>query len=249
MTPPDEENAATVHGLDPWGLSQVEKLLRGLSGVKSLKLVPNGVGGIEEVHVVGTSDTGAKQVVRNIESALLAEFGIQIDHRKISVARVEEPDIHPDATAEGVQAEVEDEEDLDEMEPVPDSRVRRLLLDSFEIDRRAGQQVACRVTLRDGEAFYEGEAEGPDFARSRLEVAAQAVLQALNEATLEPITLRLDGVTRLDVFERHLVVAVVQGQEHRRSVTLPGISVIENSPEEAAVLACLHATNRWAGAA
>lgn len=253
---PDQNDAPEVHGLDPWGLNQVEQLLLGLSGVKSLKLVPNGHGGVDEVHVVGSHDLGAKQIVRNIESALLAEFGLQIDHRKISVAQMEEPDIHPGGGAPTEMVQPTDEGEPPQMaetaEPPLGSLadgMRRLLLDTLEIDRRAGHRVACRVTLRDGETSYEGEAEGPDFSRSRLDVAAQAVLQALNDATLDEITLRLEGVTRLEVVGRDLVVAVVQGQENRRTVRLPGVSVVDDSPEEAAVLACLQATNRWASAA
>lgn len=243
----ERNESAEVHGLDPWGLNQVEQLLTGLSGVESLKLVPDSHGGIDEVHVVSTRDLGAKQVVRNIESALLAEFGLQIDHRKISVAQVDRPDIHPGPEGREPPAEAADAEPG--LETVPESGMRRLLLDSLQIDRRAGHKVACTVTLRDGEQVYEGEAEGADFSRSRLDVAGHAVLDALNEATLDAVRLRLEGVTRFEVFGRDLVVAVVHGQENRRSVTLPGISVVEDSPEEAAVLACLQATNRWASAA
>lgn len=238
MSPEDE--GAEVRGLDPWGLNDVEELLSGLEGVGSLKVVPDGHGGIDEVHVVSDHSVGPKQIVRNIESALLAEFGLQIDHRKISVAQVRQPDIAADGgrPASG------------EVEPVDEPKGGRwLLLDSLQIDRKAGQNVQCRVALRsDGETF-EGTAEGPDFSQSRLDVAGQAVLEALNEATLEDVAFRLEGVKRLDNFDRDLVIAVVQGQERRRSVTLPGISLVSDSPEEAAVLACLHATNRWAGAA
>lgn len=250
---PDQNDAPEVHGLDPWGLTQVEQLLLGLAGVQSLKLVPNGHGGVDEVHVLSSDELNAKQVVRNIESALLAEFGLQIDHRKISVAQVDKPDIHPqselvqDEEPESEPAGLED--DTEELEPLASPGMRRLLLDRLEIDRRAGDRAACRVSLHDDDTTYEGEAEGPDFSRSRLDIAARAVLDALNQATMDDITLRLEGVTRLEAHGRNLVVAVVQGQENRRTVTLPGVSVIDDSPEEAAVLACLQATNRWAGAA
>lgn len=231
-----EEKRADVRGLDPWGLNQVEQLLSGLTGIDSLKVVPDGHGGIAEVHVVSDSDIGAKQIVRNIESALLAEFGLQIDHRKISVAEVQQPDI-----------DYSDGEPLENLEPVEDT-TRRLLLETLEIDRRAGDQVACRVILQAEEEEYEGEAHGPDFSRSRLEVAGQAVLEALNEATMDDIVLRLEGVKELEAFGRRLVLAIVKGQERRRSVTLPGVSMVADSAEEATVLACLQATNRWAGA-
>lgn len=231
-----EEERADVRGLDPWGLNQVEQLLSGLAGITSLKVVPDGHGGIAEVHVVSDSDVGAKQIVRNIESALLAEFGLQIDHRKISVAEVQQPDI-----------DYSDSEPLEDLEPVQDT-TRRLLLDALEIDRRAGDQVACRVVLQAEDESYVGEANGADFSRSRLEVAGEAVLEALNAATMDDISLRLEGVQKFDAFGRELVVAIVQGQERRRSISLPGVSLVDDSPEEATVLACLQATNRWAGA-
>lgn len=237
---PDPGDAMTeMPEFDPWGLRQVEQLLLGLEGVNSVKLVSDGHGGIDEVHVVGAPAVGPKQIVRNIESALLAEFGLQIDHRKISVAQIQAPDISADES--GAQ-----DESAVTAEPEP-QEARRLLLDSLELERKAGDRVECRITLHGGEDLYEGTADGPDFARSRLEVAARAVLNALNEATLEDIDLRLDGVEHIDAFGREFVITVVQGREHRNSVSLPGISTVSDSVEEAAVLACLQATNRWTG--
>lgn len=235
-----EEKRAEVRGLDPWGLSQVERLLAGLTGVGSVRIVPDGHGGIDEVHVVSDGSANPKQIVRNIESGLLAEFGLQIDHRKISVAPVKEaqgPDIRAkEATAPAPEPAPEEEES------------QRILLESLQIDRRAGHRVACKVVLREEDETYEGEAEGPDFSQSRLEVAARALLDALNDATMEDISLRLEGIQRTDAFGKDLVLALIQGQERRRSVTLPGVGLVEDSAEEAAVLACLQATNRWAGA-
>jgi len=48
---------------------------------------------VSEIHVLTTSDQQAKQVVRNIESALMAQLGLKIDHRKISVAQT--ADVRP----------------------------------------------------------------------------------------------------------------------------------------------------------
>ena len=85
----------SIAGLDPWGMKRIEKLLVELDGVGSIKIVADGHGGIDEIHVLSNSPLGPKRVVRNIESALLAEFGLQIDHRKISVARTRQPEISP----------------------------------------------------------------------------------------------------------------------------------------------------------
>lgn len=233
MNAEGKDAAAEVRGVDPWGLLRVERLLRTVEGVDSLKVVPDGKGGIDEIHVLSSAGLGAKQIVRNIESALLAHFGLQVDHRKISIAQVRERELpRPEEEREPAP------------EPVP--RERRFLLDSFQLERKAGERVACRVRLRAGEETFEGEAEGRDYARSRLEVTAQAVLNALGRAADGKATFAVEGVAEIHLSGRRLVVVLVQRFAGREAVALPGISRIHDSQEEAVVLACLNATNRWA---
>ena len=227
-----QESNHDLADVDPWGLLRVEKLLRSVEGVDSLKIVPDDHGAIDEVHVLSSSGLGAKQIVRNIESALLAQFGLQIDHRKISIAQVREQDL-PDISP------------LAEPEPEPDTSPRRIILRGFHVDRRAGERVLCQVTLGDEENTYEGQAQGPDYAKSRLEVAAQAVLNALSKATEGASTFAIEGVSQVDLFGRRLVVALVHASAGRATLSLPGIAEITDSVEEAVVLACLNATNRW----
>lgn len=226
-----ERHKPDVRGMDPWGLRRVEQLLRTVEGVDSLKIVPDGRGGIDEVHVVSSSGLGAKQIVRNIESALLARFGLQVDHRKISIAQVSP-------------------EDLPALQPEPEPEAasateRRLLLAGLHVDRRAGERVLCRVQLRDGEETHEGQAQGPDYSKSRLDVAAQAVLNALAKVTEGERTFAVEGVAQIDLYGRRLIVVLVQAFAGRSKATLPGIAEIGDSLEEAVVLACLGATNRW----
>ncbi len=236
---PEETEAKAVVGLDPWGMRRIEKLLVELDGVGSLKIVPDGHGGIDEIHVLTSADLSPKQIVRNIESALLAQFGLQIDHRKISVARLRGPDLSHAAAVEETAIETP------AAIPEPAPSERRLVLKGLHIERTAGQRVTCRVEIADREETHVGEAEGPDFEKGRLEVAAAAVLEALQACCGEAIHLSLQGVSRLESFGRGFVVAIVGAAEGRRGLTLSGISHISDSPEEAAVLACLHATNRW----
>ena len=50
-------------------------------------MVTTPLGEVSEVHVLAQSGLAPKQLVRNIESALLAQLGLKIDHRKISIAQ------------------------------------------------------------------------------------------------------------------------------------------------------------------
>lgn len=230
MTP--QQTNPDLADVDPWGLLRVEQLLRTVEGVDSLKIVPDHHGAIDEVHVLSSSGLGAKQIVRNIESALLAQFGLQIDHRKISIAQVREQDL----PVSGPPAEPE---------AAPEPTPRRIILRGFHVDRRAGERVLCHVTLGDDENTFEGQAQGPDYAKARLEVAAQAVLNALSNATEGASTFAIEGVSQVDLFGRRLVVALVHASAGRATLSLPGIAEISDSVEEAVVLACLSATNRW----
>ena len=242
MMPEGPEAREDVTGLDPWGLRRIERLLSALEGVDAIKLVPDGAGGIDEVHVLSSSPLGAKQIVRNIESALMAEFRLEIDHRKISVAQVQQPDI---ARTEAEQGE--------SLEPpkrpaaTTSSEGREVLLDRFDLERKGGQAI-CRVTLQRGETEYVGEAEGADYATVRLEVAASAVLRALEKTRDSKVRFVLSDVSSTHVGGQPLVITLIRAFVGRRSATLPGVSRVHDSLEEAAILACLDATNRWIGA-
>lgn len=239
MTSEDHE-AREMMGLDPWGLRRIEKLLLKLDGVGSMKIVPDGHGGIEEIHVLSSSSLGPKQIVRNIESALLAEFGLQIDHRKISIAFVRSPEIaaapaeasEPGTAAARVAATSSD---------------RRLVLGNVNIERATGQKVACRVDLAYDDSVFTGEAEGPDFEKARMEVAATAALQAAQQATGNTVLLALKGIESVGAFGQSFVLASVNGSVRRDSESLAGVVRVRDSVEEAAVLACLQAINRWIG--
>ncbi|MBY0490897.1 MAG: hypothetical protein K2R93_13730 [Gemmatimonadaceae bacterium] len=65
--------------------------------------MPNETGAVEEIHVLTTDQVAPKNTVRNIESALIAQLGLRVNHRKISVAttidtpRPEAPPVTPPA--------------------------------------------------------------------------------------------------------------------------------------------------------
>ena len=67
-------------------LRRAEELISTLPGVLAVRIVPSDTGAIDEIHVLTTSEVVPKNTVRNIESALMAQLGLRVNHRKISVA-------------------------------------------------------------------------------------------------------------------------------------------------------------------
>ena len=67
-------------------IRRAEELIATLPGVLSVRIVPNESGVVDEIHVLTTDLLPPKNTVRNIESALMAQLGLRVNHRKISIA-------------------------------------------------------------------------------------------------------------------------------------------------------------------
>lgn len=232
---------------------QAEDLIRTLPGVVSVRVVDDGDGAIQEVHILTTSEVSAKQTVRNVESALFAHLGLRIDHRRVSVAATSEPPPpappRPLTPPAGVKMPgVDDTEEVDTYTPPPstlDGPRRRLYFEDVEVRGSRTRGVSCRVTLmKDGQSFI-GEARGVDGDRARLELAARAACLAIGDADGRDRQFGLEGVRIVDAFERKYIFAGVTVRAGRQLRLLAGSCEVVDSAETAAVLAVLDATNRW----
>ena len=229
-------------------IRRAEELLLTLPGVVAARIIANEAGEVSEVHLLTTMEVAPKQTVRNVESALIAQLGIKVDHRKISVATTVDhkrvtPDILSGAVGGGAAAAPADGAAAAPAGAAAEWEKRRLYFEDVEVRRSRAKGVTCRVTLRkDGESFV-GEAEGPETDRSRIELAAKAALLAIAQA--EEYALSLDGAKVIDAFDRQFVFVGVSAQVARENVHLTGSCEVRESAETASVLAVLDATNRW----
>jgi hypothetical protein len=228
-TPAPRTSGATGAGADPWGVKRAENLLTSLTGVLSARVVVSPLGEVEEIHVLTQGGTAPKQVVRNVESALLAHLGLKIDHRKISVAQT---------------AEVRPIEALDQHAVREQALRRGLLFNRIDIQTGAPGRVAIHVTLQVGDEEVKGSADAVDNSRARMIGAGRAAVAAL-ERVLARGTLEMEGVQVVDAFGRRHALAGVLVVEGRGTRLLVGTCELGDSPEQAAVLAVLDATNRW----
>ena len=218
---------------DPWGIKRVENLITALTGVLSARVVVTPLGEVSEVHVLTRSDIQPKQVVRNIESALMAQLGFKIDHRKISVAQT--ADVRP---IEALHSEAINER----------AKRRVVVFKSLEVrPAERPQRVLVRVKLAFGDREASAEEIGTDTVRNRVEAAARAAATCLDEL-IPDNSIALEGASMLDAFERKFVMVAVHGLGGREAQLLVGTCEIRESAERSAVLAVLDATNRWVDA-
>jgi len=216
---------------DPWGVRKAENLLTSLEGILSARVVTTPLGEVSEIHILAHGGQNAKQVVRNVESALLAHLGLKVDHRKISVA---------------TSADVKPLQALD-LGAVRDRAAQRVVL--FEDLSLAtvpkSRRVTATVTLALGDQSETVTEEGPDTQRNRMETAARAAVMAMQQL-FGVQALALEGVQQAEMFGRNVAVVGVLAASARDSRLLMGTAEVRESVEHAAVYAVLDATNRWA---
>ena len=119
-----------------------QELICRLEGVQAAQVVFAENGMPCEIHVLAGPEKSSKSLVRDIQSALTAQFGVQVDHRIISVAQLSEG-----------------------LAPRGDFRLAHT---GLEI-KSAGGRVSASVTLARGCDTYTGHGESANtpFARRR----------------------------------------------------------------------------------
>lgn len=218
---------------DPWGVRRAENLLTSLEGVLSARVVTTPLGEVSEIHVLAQAGLQPKQLVRNIESALLAQLGLKVDHRKISIAQT--ADVKPI--------------DVVEKGAVRERAMRRAALfeSLFVAPGKRPHRVNITVSLSFGGKTGTADEETSDTPRSKVEGAARAAISVLDQL-LSDHSVALEGAKIAEAFDREFVLVAVQGLGGREAVLLIGTAEIKESAERAAVFAVLDATNRWAEA-
>jgi len=233
-------------------IKRAEELILTLPGVISARIIAGDSGAIDQIHVLTTSELTPKQMVRNIESALIAHLAMRIDHRKISVATTSEtkPKLHEQPEPKSAPpshppAEPVEGQPTAREAPRTGPFARRLYFEDVEVRGSRSKGLSCRVTLRKGSASYIGEALGIEGDRSRVELAARATLLAIADADNREGQLGVQGVKVFDAFERTFVFVAVSVRSGRENKVLTGSVEMRESAESAGVLAVLDATNRW----
>lgn len=233
------------HYPSPWHPgNEVERLLCSLAGVVSARVVANPLGRLEEIHILASPLLSAKQIVRNVQSALSAGLGIVADRRIISVAQIRRDALEP------LEAELAEEAEEAEsaMRPAVAEPARPPRLVFLGWDARGGTRSSteCTVRLRREADVVLGRGAGAESAAGRVQAGARAAFAAM-AAAVDGASLALDGATVVETHGKRFVLVAAHAVAGRAAQALTGVAPLGRSPEEAAVLASLQAANRWIG--
>ena len=123
----------------------------------------------------------------------------------------------------------------------------RLKFSEFDFDTLPDGRCRARVGLQLGDHIsFEGSSEGLGSPTGELRCAAQAAVQALEQAVKGKVDLELLGVKSVRAFDSTVVIVSLACHE-QESHRMVGSCLSEGHHARGAVLAVLNATNRMLG--
>ena len=195
---------------------QLCRAIEQLRGVETARVVMSGDSEVVEVHVVATPERKPKQIVRDIESLLMAQFRMDVDYRKISLAQVQES-------------------------PVSVRTPRPQLVTAEYAD---GEQSSVQVVLEESGRLYGGVAEMPADADSSLAPAAIATLDAMHRLIGHPDIFELEDVRKTKLGDKDIVVVLTRARNRGKEEKLIGTCFVRNDILGACARATLDSINR-----
>ncbi|HEX6940760.1 MAG TPA: hypothetical protein VF158_15195 [Longimicrobiales bacterium] len=223
-------------------IEQAETLLRSLMGVLLARIVADEHGRIREIYAITDDSDAAGQTARNIQSAILARFGILVDIDRISVNATPAPASNgtrpprPEPTTTVTPGATRNAGRW----PECPATAAPPTLDALEIECSHAHRVRCRLSLLWAGHRLDGSAEVIDGPGARAEAAARAAIAALNQAGAAP-PLALEGIQSAEIAGRSYATVAIRAFQGRAIRYLAGAAPIEHSAEDAAAAATIQA--------
>lgn len=195
---------------------QIETVIATLRGIEAVKAVV-GPMGVEEIHVIVSGERSPKQIVRDIESILMARLNLPIDHKIVSVAQTE-----------GLSR------------PVPHARFQ-LVEVGMTVN---GKGMEAKVTLERGGEHHTCSRQRPYSAETQLRLVAEATAGAIEMGAGVELSISIDDIRSLQSGDRTIVVSAIRLGGGRREESYVGAVIANHDIWRAAVTSTLDALNR-----
>lgn len=203
----------------PSARASVESAIATIPGIIGARIVPGYERAIDELHVLATLQKQPKQAVRDVQTLLMARFGVTIDHRVVSVVQ------------------------LDELPRTEGNRVDRLVLERVSTSVTAGS-LHVEVALQLGEQELSGTSEGAPAGTGRNRAPAEATLDAVASLLGRRVSLHLEGVDIVETLGHRLAITLIHLRAGRYEATLTGCAIVREVDVDAIVRSVLDALNR-----
>lgn len=199
-------------------INEIEELIEKIDAIISCRLVVNEKGDMIELHVLSNDSRAPKQIIRDIQSAVMARYEIKIDHKIISVAQI-----------------------FEEMRKHP---ILRLIINS--VDYQITDMIAkVKVVLKFDDKEYIGQCEGVHTARESIRILGNATLNAIKEFLPGREHFILEDIKEVAIANDKLVLVAITMINRGYESLFVGKSIVNNDMNKAVVRATLDSLNRY----
>jgi hypothetical protein len=199
-------------------IEEIEAALSKMPGVRAVRLVTDEQQTPTEVHVIATQEKSPKQLVRDVQTVSMAQFGLELDHRIVSI--VQFPDLSPLGPNES-----------------------RPAIEQISTSVR-GNQATVKVSLIRDNKIAEGEASGANTRESLVRLGATAAIKAIVQVLDRRYNVEIDHAGTQRVGAHDLAVVTISLHGPHGSMTLSGSAMMGEMAVESIVRAVLDAINR-----
>ncbi len=204
---------------------EVQSALCQIAEIEAVRVVSDHDNLIQELHVLASGQKAPRQIVRDIESLLMARFGIAVDHKKISIAQINSGPVTAAPAA-----------------PKPRApgrlKIGQVALDAQDFE------AAVQVTLEHGGSRFSGSAKGAATQSGRLRLAAIATLEAAAKCLGPEANLALEHVSIMPTSSGEVAVACVSMIKRTGEQLYAGSAMVKATECDSVVKATLAAINR-----
>lgn len=195
--------------------ASLKNMIAKIDGVINVKIVTEN-DEITEVHILANNLRAPKQIVRDIESSLLAAFDYRIDRKVISIAQIHTED---------------------------NKALRRVKYSGIDL-KTEGNALECTVSLlQDGEEFGE-PISGIKTVANRKKIVADATIRTIEKILGQAYLFNIEDViinTSRDIDFASVLVNMVLNENEQ---TVVGSAIVKHDMNEAIAKATLDAVNR-----
>ena len=212
----------------------LEAAILRIQGIQAARVVAGPGGRVSEVHVLAGRERGAKQLVRDVQSVILTNFGVDIDYRTVSVVQLDEisPATPPPAVQpSGQVATPAPPIQMDSARPA----IVRLVTET------SGFTTEVKIGVSVGGTERAGITRGP--STSGLRLVAGATVDALGEM-LHASAVEVSSAELMTVGLVQLAVVVLRLATSRGEQLLTGSAIVRKDASDAVARATLDALNR-----
>jgi hypothetical protein len=227
--------------------TEIEGVMARIPGVQAARVVIGAGGRLTEVHVLATQDRGAKQLVRDVQSSLLARFGIDVDYRIISIVQLHEerPSDAPTPAPTSLRESEPEEEARAEVPAIPEpqrgtgSGARPAL--SRIASESDGVTTNVSVDVSFERSKSSGSAKGAATIGSTL--VAQATIDAVGKLLPQPPVV-IDLADIVSAHDHRVALVVLRLADDRGDRVVSGSAIVRKDASDAIARATLNAVNR-----